>query len=297
MGGVPLPPLPYLKRGVRLHRRGKACVVFPCVCVWVGGGGVGCARAELSTVECLTKVLEVEEHNTDNPLLSLADVLAGPGVPDPLAHVVLGGAAAEAAATTAAAAGTTVLEAAAAAPEAGSSVRVGAGPRAGGKAPGPRAGGKAPGPRHGVKRGREAEDGVEGAGASGDGSSDSESDAGGGGGGGADGDGGAGGDKRGPRWVLDPATVCRSLPVATTRRFSVADTKGVGKEEFVAGLQELVPSALPPLRQGGPPPVVRQRILMRGHTSYLTFCTLFQKPKGPLPLGEAGNGEVPPPSA
>ncbi len=60
-------------------------------------------------------------------------------------------------------------------------------------------------------------------------------------------------------------------------RYGVEDTADMDRESFAAALQSLVPPKLPALRTDVPPPRVRQRLLMRGHTSYLTFCTLFRK--------------------
>ncbi len=94
-------------------------------------------------------------------------------------------------------------------------------------------------------------------------------------------------------------------------RFSVEDVKGLDKEGFVAALQSLVPPKLPALVKDGHSTRVRQRLLMRGHTSYLTFCTLFRKDSpaikalfedtgaGPVeaPASTPAPTEVPPASA
>jgi hypothetical protein len=68
------------------------------------------------------------------------------------------------------------------------------------------------------------------------------------------------------------------LSQATSRRYTLEDLDAMEKADVVAALKELAPPKLPPLPAvAAGVPRVRQQILMRGHTSYLTFATLWLK--------------------
>ena len=171
--------------------------------------------AEISTIECLTKVMEVDESPFPSPTLPAEDVFAPPVSVTVTASDDEG---------TAVAVSTSAAAGAVAAPSGGPS---------------------APARPHTKKRSRK--------------------------------DHSATMSKQLAATLTDAHFT--GLAPAATKRYAVADLDALaGKEDVAAALRDLAPAKLPAL----PPlvanvPRVRQQILMRGHTSYLTFATLWVK--------------------